>query len=257
MPGDFAFGSAVQLPLVFLGGLLGSSHCIGMCGGFAVAVGLGTQSVKANAMRQGVWSLGRIATYTFGGAVAGYLGSRIGDWSAWSITQGALALLAGVLLVIQGLLASGIVPRHPVRSGCKLQKYTWLLPVGRMLRPTDDRGTPGRLSDTFVAGIVTGFLPCGLVYAYLALAAAGASVWSGSIVMLVFGLGTVPVMVATGVGASLLNLAVRAKVFRVAAWCVFATGVLTIGRGLAAFGDADEPGVPDCPMCDTDDEAGS
>ena len=244
-----------ELPLVFLGGLLGSSHCIGMCGGFAMAVGYGSQSAAENAKRQVLWSVGRIFTYSFGGAVCGYMGARLQGRFSFASLQGVLAVAAGVLLLIQGILSTGLIKRRfKPGKGCSISKWSWLLPIGRMLKPNADAANRTHAIETFIAGVMTGFLPCGLVYAYLALATASGSVVWGAVTMSVFGLGTVPVMIATGVGVSLMSLTARARLFKVAAWCVLLTGVLTITRGVAAIHVPADNGVekeepPSCPLC--------
>src|SRR5258708_1053320 len=83
----------------------------------------------------------------------------------------------------------------------------------------------------FLAGILNGLLPCGLVYAYLALATSTGSMLMGMLQMTTFGLGTLPIMVLTGCGASLFSLAGRRRLLRTAAWCVVLTGALSIARG--------------------------
>ena len=244
-----------QLPLVFLGGLLGSSHCVGMCGGFALSVGFGSRTLAANVLRQVTWCSGRIFTYAFGGAACGFFGARLQGQFSFASMQGLLAVAAGVLLMVQGVLAAGLFKRtRRSPASCSMTKWSWLLPIGRLLKPSRDAGQPKRsvLPETFLAGVMTGFLPCGLVYAYLALAAASGRLWSGGLIMLTFGLGTVPVMVATGAGVSLMSFAARTKVLKVAAWCVLLTGLLTLSRGVIAMNALrsrpEEP--PPCPLCD-------
>lgn len=232
----------IELPLTFLGGILGTAHCIGMCGGFAVSIGLGATSYKKNLQRQLIYSAGRIFTYSFLGCIAGYVGMRMaGDLTSLGNVQSILCIVAGVLLVVQGAYAMGLIPSFKKQkhggAGCLAGTFFSSFLTG-----------PG-LWNVFIAGILTGFLPCGLVYAYLALAATGASLLSGMEIMLAFGLGTVPVMVLTGAGASLLNLKNRQKLFRLAAVCVALTGVLTINRGVSFL---EIPGVHEaegCPMC--------
>jgi sulfite exporter TauE/SafE len=227
-----------ELPLVFLGGLLGSSHCIGMCGGFALTVGLGARGWTGNLGRQVVYSVGRIFTYAFGGAVAGFAGWRLTQTDLPLIgVQAGLSILAGALLVWQGSAAAGLRLRRRGAAGtggCLAQSA-----FATFLR------SPG-WHNVFLAGVLTGFLPCGLVYAFLALATSSGNLLTGLTTMAVFGAGTVPVMVATGAGASLLSLAARKWLFRVAAACVVVTGLLSIGRG-AAF--LIEPDPAACPLC--------
>lgn len=231
----------IELPFIFISGVLGSSHCIGMCGGFAVSIGAASTNVRSNATRQLAWGIGRVFTYAFGGAVAGFSGARfastlpIAHWQAW------LAVVAGVVLIIQGLLASGVIPRRRIRHGGNCLSRSLFAPF---------LTAPG-YGGVFLAGILTGFLPCGLVYAYLVLAASSGGLWHGMAIMATFGLGTLPVMVATGTGLSLLSLASRGKLVRAAAWCVVVTGALTIGRGIA-FARADTESPPgECPLCET------
>ena len=235
----------MELPLVFMAGLLGSSHCIGMCGGFALLIGAGQPQTARNLLVQLVYSIGRISTYVFLGAVGGWLGLRLsGDDRLLRNLPALLCLLAGVFLIVEGLKAAGVrlwgKPQAESATGCFLgSQFASLL-----------RG--GRLENVFAAGILTGFLPCGLVYAFLSLAASTGSVGWGAAVMAVFGLGTVPLMVLTGVGGSLLSLVSRRRMMKAAAWCVVLTGLLTVARGAAFVQLTDEAPPADCPFCHDD-----
>ncbi|MCA9065832.1 MAG: sulfite exporter TauE/SafE family protein [Planctomycetaceae bacterium] len=214
-----------QLPLVLLSGILGSAHCIGMCGAIAATMSAGTTSLRASLARQIWWSLGRTSTYTFLGVIAAAVGARfVRVELPYVSVQAVFAIIAGTLLVAQGLLAAGWWPaRLRRRSGGSCVAASVM---GQFLRGGSSTGA-------FVAGILTGFLPCGLVYSFLALSASSAHPGRGALIMLVFGAGTVPVMLATGVGVSLLNFANRRRLFRIAACCVLMTGLLTLGRGVA------------------------
>jgi sulfite exporter TauE/SafE len=231
----------MEYALILLGGLLGSSHCVGMCGGFALSIGANTPRVRQNAVRQLVYSAGRIFTYAFLGAVAGFGGARLSDYAGTFVNvSAALSIFAGGLLLLQGLSVLGWLP--------------W--------KTTTDNGAPclmggflrtfllsERLFDMLIAGILTGFLPCGLVYAFLALATATGHVLSGALVMTVFGLGTVPLMVATGISASAISIHARQQLFRAAAVLVMLTGLLTISRGVAfATSQTHRSPIP-CPFC--------
>src|SRR5262249_8456294 len=153
----------IEWPLIFLGGLLGSSHCVGMCGAFALTIGLVTPSAAANARRQLAYSLGRIFTYAFAGAVAAFAGMRLRQLSASGChAQTILAIVGGALLVVQGLHSAGILPRFwKNRTGAGYCPSQSLFRSFLM--------APG-WHNAFLAGLLTGFLPCGLVYAYLVLA---------------------------------------------------------------------------------------
>jgi sulfite exporter TauE/SafE len=239
----------IELPLIVLGGLLGASHCIGMCGSFALAVGIGARSARANLLRQLVYSSGRVFTYAFLGAIAGFCGFWFVRRTAPLVhLQAVLSLLAGALLVVQGLLALGAVLRRQGGVGRRLRLQigprspclTGTL-VGALL------GSP-RGTDVFLAGVLNGLLPCGLVYGYLSLATSTASLTGGVATMLAFGAGTVPGMVLAGAGASVLSHALRRELFRVAAVCVLATGLLAVARG-AVFLEHHNDALPSCPAC--------
>lgn len=229
----------IELPLVLLGGVLGSAHCVGMCGPFAVSIGTGAPTWRRNLARQLVYSAGRTCTYAFGGALVGYGGWRLSQSTSLVNFQSLLAIVAGALLIWQGLAAAGILHRRVGAAGTPCLAGTFF---GQFL------AAPG-LSGVFVAGLFTGLLPCGLVYAFLALATSAGSVFSGVAVMAAFGLGTVPVMVLTGSGASLLTLARRGLLFRIAGWCVVTTGAVSVARGLGFLSLWNPAVAADCPFC--------
>lgn len=232
----------LEWPLIFLGGLLGSSHCVGMCGAFALTIGMGTNSPIANARRQFAYSLGRLFTYAFAGAVVGFAGMRLKQLTDQAFqAQTVLAILAGTLLVVQGLKSAGLLPRfwkkHSAAGFCPSHGL-----FGSFL------AAPG-WHNSFLAGLLTGFLPCGLVYAYLVLAAGSGKIITGMAIMTLFGAGTVPLMVLTGVGTSLLTVNARRYLLRAAAFCVIATGMITINRGVGWARPGSAQGEPSCPMC--------
>jgi sulfite exporter TauE/SafE len=236
----------IELPLVLLGGLLGSAHCVGMCGGFALTVGLGARNAAANIRRQLVFSCGRVFTYAFLGSVAGFAGFWFVRRTAALVDlQAGLSLLAGGLLVVQGLLALGVIRRRRWAGLGLGPRPPSPCPAGTL---TGAFLSSPRWLDVFVAGVLNGLLPCGLVYAYLSLASSTASMPKGMATMLAFGAGTVPVMVLTGTGASVLSYAARRGLFRVAAVCVLLTGMLALGRGIR-FLESGESRSPACPAC--------
>lgn len=232
-----------QWPLIALGGLLGSAHCVGMCGGFAVSIGLGTQGFGAGLRRQTVYSLGRVFTYAFLGALAGFAGGKATvSIRSWVDAQAVLSITAGLVLMVQGLTAAGWLRWPGVGKGAAKSPCLAGTFVGSFL-------TSPALGDVFVAGLMTGFLPCGLVYGYLALAAGSASLPAGAATMALFGAGTVPLMVLTGTGVSLLSRSARRHLFRVAAWCVTLTGILAVARGLVFALTSSASGAEACPGC--------
>ena len=233
----------IELPLIFVSGLLGSSHCIGMCGPFAILLGSSTTGWRQNVAWQLLYSLGRIFTYTTLGAMAGFGGQRLAGLKLLGVNATAiLALVAGVLLVYEGLITAGRLKRFSFRrepsgdhpSGC---------PTGGLLRSMLQQQNRWGV---FLAGVATGFLPCGLVYAFLLTAARSSDFLLGGLIMMVFGFGTVPLMVATGTSASLMSVERRSRLLTLAGWCVVVMGALSLYRGIA-FLTVDDPSV--CPFC--------
>ncbi len=106
-----------------------------------------------------------------------------------------------------------------------------------------------RLRGAFLAGVFTGFLPCGLVYAYVALAASSGSAVGGLTRMAAFGAGTAPLLVAVGTGGSLLGLTTRRRALRVAACFVIAMGVVSLLRGVGYVGAPAGELAAGCPLC--------
>ena len=233
----------IELPLVFTSGLLGSSHCLGMCGPFAALIGGGATSWHGNLRRQTVYSAGRIFTYSFLGAVAGFSGARLQSWSTPAINVSAvLALVAGCFLLYEGCQATGWLPVRWQRSstgGC-----LGGVALKTLLHSPTAVGV-------FLAGLATGFLPCGLVYAFLALAVQTGEPHLGAVTMAVFGCGTVPLMVATGCSVSLMSLSLRRRLFALAAWCVMLAGCVSIARGVGFLWPGDAASATSCPFCNS------
>lgn len=231
----------IEALMLFVGGLLGSAHCVGMCGAFVLTLGSTQRSWSANAVRQLAYSAGRISVYVFGGAVAGFAGWKLGrDMPALVNAQAILAIVAGGLLILEGAFSAGLLRRPGTGvGGCAAASS-----FAAMLRAP-------RLGSVVAAGVLNGFLPCGLVYAYLALAAAAGSVHQGALVMLLFGIGTVPALLMAGLSGTLVSVAARRRLFLVAAWCMMATGGMSIARGATFLQTqpAPEGKAPTCPYC--------
>jgi sulfite exporter TauE/SafE len=228
----------IELPLILVAGVLGSTHCIGMCGPFALAIGSTASDWKQNVVRQIVYGCGRIFTYSFLGACAGFGGMALTDqFSGWTSLPALLSISAGVFLLYQGLLAAGVLPPRTVKSAGSCLSASFFAAFIK----------DSRRRYVFLAGLFTGLLPCGLVYAFLALAVSSGSMISGLLTMMVFGLGTMPVMVATGCGSLFLNWRSLAQLMRIGAWAVVLAGCICVARGIGFLPlMAQQPG---CPLC--------
>ncbi len=228
----------IELPLILISGLLGSSHCIGMCGPFAALLGGGADDWRQNAQWQLLYSLGRIFTYTTLGAMAGYGGERLAGLRPAGLNATALlALAAGVFLTYEGLITAGVGRRLFATRGVTTCPTGGLL--RSMLRHRNRQGV-------FLAGVATGFLPCGLVYAFLLTAARTGSLFWGAAVMAVFGCGTIPLMVASGFSPSFLPRHWQQHLFMMAGWCVVLMGALSLYRGWAFLTVSDPTACPFC-----------
>lgn len=186
----------ITLISAFFIGLAGGVHCIGMCGGIASAFTFAIPKGKRQTPFIACYNIGRIISYTFAGAITGLLG---GIFSASILT--GLAILQGLsiaFLVLLALYISDIFKGLMIveKSGKKL----WALigPLGKRFIPFKNPFT------SLCYGMVWGWLPCGLVYSALTWSLAAGSMLQGALVMLFFGLGTLPALVASSVGASFL-----------------------------------------------------
>lgn len=237
----------IELPLVFLAGILGTAHCLGMCGPFALAIGSGAGGWSSGWLRQGAYTAGRVFTYGVLGAAAGYFGSRL-DRSLPAIINGPaiLAIAAGLLLIYQGLLATGWLAAALARFRLLKPHSASLCLAGGMFAPFLRQPS---LHGVFLAGVMTGLMPCGLLYGMLALATSLNGLVPGGIAMIVFGLGTAPAMILAGMGGRVISLAARRRLYVVAACCLILTGIISVGRGMLYLSLDGRPAAG-CPACE-------
>ena len=222
--------------LLFLAGLAGSFHCIGMCGGFACALGADPRGAGATSVRHLLYNTGRLTTYCFLGALAGGLGQAICTSLGLRSDQGtsflsasldagqrALAVIAGLLMIIMALSFFGL--RGWRRVSGSFGGSTLVNSLRSLLR------TPGHAAP-LAFGVLNGFLPCPLVYAMVAQAARTVDVLSGFLTMAVFGLGTFPAMLAMGGLGRLLAPRWRQRGVRLAGGFILVLGLVTLSRGI-------------------------
>ena len=177
---------------VFFVGLLGGVHCLGMCGSI---VGIITAQLPKNGSRWQfhlAYNSGRIASYTLAGALVGAIGQAGLLLRDVVPVQHLLFALSSLMLVALGLYVAGIgnMVRRIEQVGSTLWQH--IQPLTRRLFPIS---TPTR---ALMLGMLWGWLPCGLVYSVLVTALASGNVRSGSLVMLAFGLGTLPNLLIMG-----------------------------------------------------------
>jgi sulfite exporter TauE/SafE len=222
--------------VIFAAGFLGSFHCIGMCGGFACALGRDPRGGVATAGRHFLYNVGRLTTYCFLGALAGLLGQLASgsagapgslSYSPLDIAQRVLAVVAGLLMIAMALQFFGLF--HGFRRAAMGFGGSTLAMSLRKLLATRSRAAPIAL------GVFNGFLPCPLVYAFAAQAGSTAAGLSGLLVMLAFGLGTFPAMLMMGGLGRLLAPVWRQRGVWLAGTCILVLGVITIWRGVVSF----------------------
>lgn len=184
--------SQFSLIAVFLVGLLGAVHCFGMCGGI---VGALTHQLPKDRVRWPfhlAYSVGRIASYTAAGALVGSVGQAGMLLRDVAPIQHLLFGFSSLILILLGLHLAGIwgLVRHIESIGAGLWKY---------IQPYTTRFLPvNSLPRALSLGVLWGWLPCGLVYSILIVALASGSAGRGALVMLAFGLGTLPSLFALG-----------------------------------------------------------
>jgi len=204
---EATFSSALVL------GLAGAGHCMGMCGGMALALHNSGQQPFRFALS---YHAGRLAGYAL---IGGILGSLVGIFHVANLTLG-LRVLAAILLMAIGLQTLGVwsVSRSLERYGGMLWKL--IHPVMASFMP------PRHAGHALVLGAFWGFMPCGLVYSALAWSASVAeNQLQASLLMMVFGLGTLPAMLGTTVAGQQANRLLRAR------WARRTLGILLVGLG--------------------------
>ncbi|MCK9504930.1 MAG: sulfite exporter TauE/SafE family protein [Porticoccaceae bacterium] len=207
---------SVSVLAMFVIGLLGSGHCVGMCGGIATGLGFAAQGKRSLPLIAG-YNIGRIASY----ASAGILVASLGYWGSSYLALGSvLRIAAAIILVLMGFYLAGWwgILGYLEKAGSHLWRL--VQPLGKKLMPVTSFG------HALVLGALWGWLPCGLVYTALAYAATSANPLGGALMMVAFGLGTAPAMIAGSVFSDRLRrLMQSAKVRNLLAVMMIALGV--------------------------------
>ncbi|MBU3736174.1 MAG: sulfite exporter TauE/SafE family protein [Methylobacterium sp.] len=214
----------------FLVGLLGGGHCVGMCGGIVGAVSLTLPGRHPRPAYLLAYNFGRIASYGLAGALAGLLGaSSLAIHHLLPVEHG-LYLLANLMLVALGLYLAGFW-----QGVLLLERAGGLL--WRRLQPLTKSLVPLRSPwHALLLGGLWGWLPCGLVYSVLVAALASGSALHGATLMLAFGAGTLPALLAMGMAAvRLKSLLQQPWLRRISGGLVLGFGLFGLWRGLAAF----------------------
>ncbi len=214
----------------FLVGLLGGVHCVGMCGGIVGALSFGLPEQTRGRFSALLpylinYNLGRLISYTIAGALLGGVGALAANLVTLHEAQSVLQIIAGLFMIAMGLYLGGwwFGMNKLERLGGKLWRF--IEPFGRRLLPVQ------KPSQALVMGLVWGWLPCGLVYSALIWAISAGSAVKGGLLLLCFGLGTLPNLLAMGIFAGKLTALLRRPgVMHLAGALVILIGVFTIVR---------------------------
>ena len=216
----------------FLVGLLGGTHCAGMCGGIVGALTFGLpEKVRHHFPSilpyQLGYNLGRISSYVVAGAIMGGLGMLLAEVMPIYLAQQALLIIAAIFMILLGLYLGGWWTglARIERLGGAL--WTRIEPYARGLLPVRSP------AQAWMLGLVWGWLPCGLVYSMLIWSVSSGGVARGAGLMLAFGLGTLPNLFAMGMLAgSLARWSKDVRIRRVAGLLVMGFGFFTLAQAL-------------------------
>ncbi|MFW5449961.1 MAG: sulfite exporter TauE/SafE family protein [Methylophagaceae bacterium] len=193
----------------FLLGLFSTVHCIAMCGSVIGALTLSLPAEVRESQSKMFpyvlnYNLGRLLSYGIAGAIVGLLSSPLVEFNGHLV----LRVLSVIVMIGMGLYLAGWFPKfaHMERVGAPI--WRWLQPIGQKLLPVRTR------TQAFLLGTVWGWLPCGLVYAALAVAATAGGATEASLTMLAFGAGTLPAVMGAGLFAGFLASMARMKHLR-------------------------------------------
>lgn len=205
------------MPLAFLMGFLGSVHCAVMCGPIVLGLPIDKKSNLHNILQFFLYQLGRIAVYALLGLLVGLVGNTFSVFAK----QETLSLIIGMLLLL--FTAAQLSGRY-VNSFQKLQNKM-VIPIGKLMGKVFQLPMWG-----FFAGMLNGLIPCGMVYLALATALNSATSQSGASFMLLFGLGTTPLMLFISLGGVYLKKYFKFNSQKLIPWFALFIGALFILR---------------------------
>ena len=227
-----ALPASGDLGLLFLAALAGGVHCAGMCGPYvsmcSARFAAGSHAgVAQHSMVRVIFNLGRVLMYVLLGTLAGAFGQIAGAAARVSGVPGVVSIAAGVFAILAAFSLAGWLP--------SLESAAAGMGLGKLIRAGTLRAVQApRVVSAIMMGALQGLLPCALVYAAASRAAASGSPGRGALTMLVFGLGTLPALLALTFAGAALPHWIRSRT--ISAVMVAVVGVLLCLRGLAGLG---------------------
>lgn len=216
------------LAIVFLMGLLGGVHCLGMCGGVvALLTSALPETLRSNPKKTLMYHLnyntGRILSYVLMGVLFGLAGELLSNMLKMSTLDYVLRIFSGLLMVLVGLYIANWYAGIQILEKIGAKLWTKLQPISQRFLPVTS------LKSAFLVGLLWGGIPCGLVYGALSFAALSGSAIQGGLIMLAFGLGTLPSLLLMAGFSSKLSEAIKKPLVRKF------SGALIIALGILAL----------------------
>jgi sulfite exporter TauE/SafE len=202
-------------------GLIGSMHCIGMCGPIAIALPIRNKTGFKRALGIGLYNFGRVTTYALIGALFGILGKSF----YLAGIQRQVSVILGLLILLSLLLPYSFSQKNKVLAWWNKTFRNFYNEIAVLLKNSS-------FISLFMIGIINGFLPCGLVYLALAGALAQTEIIDGSLFMIFFGLGTVPAMYSIAWVSKYITLKTRNRIRKASPILIGFFALLLIFRGL-------------------------
>ena len=202
-------------------GIVGSMHCIGMCGPIAIALPIGNKKGLKKTLALLLYNLGRISTYALIGTFFGILGKTF----YLAGIQRQVSVTLGILILLSLFLPAAFSYNNKLLTWWNGLFRNFYNEMGVLLKNKS-------YSSLFIIGIINGFLPCGLVYLALAGALAQSEVFNGSLFMVFFGLGTLPAMFSVGWISNYISIKMRNRIRKVSPILIGVFALLLIFRGL-------------------------
>jgi sulfite exporter TauE/SafE len=203
-------------------GLMGSFHCAGMCGPIAVALPLHGNTIPQKIFGVTLYNIGRTITYGVMGVLFGLLGQGLGMIGF----QQMISVIMGAIMIISALFPALFKSQYRLDKG-------WFSFVGKLKKSIGEMFSIRSFSSLFFIGLLNGLLPCGLVYMAIAGAIGTGNAAEGTLYMILFGLGTIPMLLSISLAGNVINLAIRKKINKLIPVLVVVVGLLFILRGLS------------------------
>jgi sulfite exporter TauE/SafE len=212
---------AILLSALVLG-LMGSFHCAGMCGPIAVALPLHGNTVPQKIFGGTLYNVGRTITYGIMGAIFGLLGQGIQMIGV----QQKISVIMGAVMIISVLFPALFKNQY------RMDKSMFSL-VGKLKKRIGEMFSIRSFQSLFFIGMLNGLLPCGLVYMAIAGAIGTGNAAEGTLYMILFGLGTIPMLLTISLAGNIMGQAIRRKINKLIPVMVVVVGLLFILRGLS------------------------